>query len=71
MVFNDEPLTEAIAVAFSSEAVNETFQKEILKLSSDHIEKRALAIQNYHLRADLEEPKQYGCRNALRVFDPT
>ena len=75
-VLNDDTLTKAIARAFSNEAVKETFQREILKPISDRVEKHdkqiaALASENYHLRAELEELKQYGRRNALRVFNPT
>ena len=75
-VFNDDTLIKALARAFSSEAVKETLQGEILKPIIDRVEKHdkkiaALVSENYHLRAELEELKQYGRRNALRVFDPT
>ena len=75
-MLNDDTLTKAIARAYFSEAVKETFQREILKPISDRVEKHdkqiaALASENYHLRSELEELKQYGRRNALRVFNPT
>ena len=75
-MLNDDTLTKAIARTFSGEAVKETFQREILKPISERVEKHdkqiaALASENYHLRPELEELKQYGHRNALRVFNPT
>ena len=73
---DNDALAKALAQAFSSDTIKDSFRNEMLKPVIEKVDNHDrqisnIAMENNALRAKLDELKQYIRRNALRVFNPT